>query len=698
MTVRRRLRAGALAAATAVGVTLALAPASHAHARLVGTTPAAGAVLAAAPHAVSLRFDDAVVPAAGAAAIRNGGDGSSLLAGPVRAAGRDVTLPLQAGLGDGDYTVRWRVLGDDGHISEGLLTFGVGSGRGAPEPALGLIGSGARWSVVLARWLFLAGLLAALGGLGFRALVLRGAAARPLDGRLLMSISAAFAVALAGAGLSIVAVPDALHTRFGQAAVAGIAAAAVGAALTEAARSLGRWPLAPLPAALALAAIATVGGHALDPPAGLRPLKVATDLVHVGAAALWIGGIVQVALLLAALEAPARAVVLRRFAWVAGASVSVVVLTGIGRAAFGLSAVHQAWDTGYGRTLLAKTVLLGLALAAAGVARRRPGRVRHTLALELVLVAGIVAAIALLGDLRPGRVAGSTEAAVPAVARTLPPADAVTLAREEGSLAFAVAIRPVGATLVQLTATAIAGDQLGATGLDVRLGADAPPELALPCGSGCYTVTVPMPASGALHRVTVSLGGHDRPAFLIPEWPPRPAAALVARTAARFARVRTLRYDEHIASSPGVEQSSHLRVVAPDRFAYDIEGGGSGIVIGERRWDRESAAAPWVEQVAQLLSLPATGWGARPTNAFEIGRGSSDGHPVRIVTLLDPRGRAWFTASIDTATGLLRRLDMTAAAHFMVDRYRAFDAPLAIEPPVGPHRAAATSSTTGATP
>ena len=271
MTARRRLRASCLAAAAAVAVAVTLAPGASAHARLIETTPAAGAVLAAAPHAVSLRFDDVVVPTAGAAAIRNGGDGSSLLTGPERAAGRVVTLPLQAGLGNGDYTVRWRVLGDDGHISEGVLAFGVGAGRGTPEPALGLIGSGARWSVVLARSLVLAGLLAALGGLGFRALVLPGAAGQPSDGRLLVLISAAFAVALAGEGLSILAVPDALHTRFGQAALAGIAAAAVGAALAEAARSLGRWPLSPLPAALALAAIATVGGHALTrPPACAR--------------------------------------------------------------------------------------------------------------------------------------------------------------------------------------------------------------------------------------------------------------------------------------------------------------------------------------------------------------------------------------------------------------------------------------------
>ena len=90
---------------------LTLAPAALAHARPLETTPANGAVLAAAPREVVIRFDAAVVVASGAAAIRNGG--GSVLAGPERAAGRTAVLPLEPGLADGDYTVRWRVLGDE---------------------------------------------------------------------------------------------------------------------------------------------------------------------------------------------------------------------------------------------------------------------------------------------------------------------------------------------------------------------------------------------------------------------------------------------------------------------------------------------------------------------------------------------------------------------------------------------------------
>ena len=680
------------AVAVAVLAALTLAPAALAHARPLGSTPANGAVLAAAPRQVIVRFDDVVIVAPGGAAIRNGG--ASVLAGPERATGRTVVLPLKHGLTDGDYTVRWRVLSDDGHLLEGLVAFAVGGGRAPPTPQLALLGSGLRWGFVLARWLFLLGTLFAFGAVAFRALVLRGG--RPeLAGPYLVSLSAAFAVALAGAGLSLVAVPDALATRFGKAAVAGVVIAAIGAALAEAARSTRRLQLAAAPAAIALVAAATAGGHALD-PVRLRPLGVAVDLVHIGAAGLWIGGLVQLAIVLRLLGHDERAQVLRRFALLAAAGVALVAATGIGRAVFGLGSVHQAWAMGYGRLLLVKTGLLMAALAAGFLTRRRLdgrsgqglgakpglGGVRVTFGVELLLVAGIVVAVAILGDLRPGR---ATAVPLPPAATTrrlppLPASDAVVLAREEGEFAFAVAIRAAGATKLELTASVIGQDQLGADGLSVGLGADGPPQPTARCGSGCYSIVVAAPAQ--LRRVTVSFGGRSRSPFLLPSWPPRPAAALVERAATAFAALRTIVYEEHLASSPRLRQASHQLVVAPDRFAYEIDGGGRGVVIGQRRWDRLPGSTGWTAQATQQLRLPRVGWGDAPTNAHSIGRTTLDGHSVLIVTLLDPSVPAWFTVWIDKRRLLPLRLDMTAPAHFMVERYGPFNGPVTIIPPV----------------
>lgn len=685
----RPLRRGAVAAALAVALALALAPAALAHARLTASSPAAGAVLATAPTQVVLRFDDAVLSAPGAAAVRHGG--GSVLAGEERSSGRVVTIPLRAGLADGDYSVRWRVLGDDGHVLEGVFAFAVGAGREAPAPQLALLGAGPRWGYVLGRWLLLAGVLLALGGLVFRAAVLRGEGRgrRPEDGELLVAVSASFAVALAGAALSLVSVPDALHTRFGQAAVAAIAAAAAGAALAEVARSTGRWVLASAPAAVALAACVVAGGHALDPPAGLRPLKAAVDVAHLGAAAIWVGGLAQVALLVPRLPQGERRPALRRFGVLAAGALAVLAATGIGRAAFGLATVPQAWDTGYGRALLVKTGLLLAAVAVAGLAARRgTAGTGNALVAEVALVVGIVVAVAVLADLRPGRdsaraatagAGGQKAGSVAKAPPSLPPLDAVTLARQEGDDALAIAIRALGTSRLQLTATVTGPDGRGVDGLDLRLGADAAPAPTLACGPGCYTVTVPAPASP--RRITVALGGTPRPALELPGWPPAPADALVRRATAAFRALRSLRTSETLASSATTGQRSQQRVVAPDRFAYDIPGGAAGVVIGTRRWDRLPGERQWTASPATRLSLPAPLWGGTVTNAFDLGPATLDGRAVRVVTFLDRRLPAWFTAWVDPATARTLQVRMTTAAHFMLDRYSAFDEPLAIEPP-----------------
>jgi len=87
--------------------------------------------------------------------------------------------------------------------------------------------------------------------------------------------------------------------------------------------------------------------------------------------------------------------------------VLVIAATGVGRALAELSAVSQLWTTAYGRTLLVKTALFVVVLAVAAVSRSRLAagaeRLRAAVTVELVLVLGIVAAVAVLTSLRPGR-------------------------------------------------------------------------------------------------------------------------------------------------------------------------------------------------------------------------------------------------------------------------------------------------------
>ena len=62
-------------------------------------------------------------------------------------------------------------------------------------------------------------------------------------------------------------------------------------------------------------------------------------------------------------------------------------------------------------------------------------------------------------------------------------------------------------------------------------------------------------------------------------------------------------------------------------------------------------------------------------------RGVDRGRPVWTIAFLDPTIPAWFRAQVDRRTFRTLDVHMTAAAHFMHDRYSRFDAPLTISPP-----------------
>ena len=114
-------------------------------------------MVAAAPKAVRVVFDDDVRVGSGIKAIRNGG--GSVLAGKARVVrGRTLVVPLRQGLQDGDYTVLWRVVSDDGHTIAGVTAFGIGAGRQAPTAAFA-VGNGPSAKDVVSRWLLFAGLL-----------------------------------------------------------------------------------------------------------------------------------------------------------------------------------------------------------------------------------------------------------------------------------------------------------------------------------------------------------------------------------------------------------------------------------------------------------------------------------------------------------------------------------------------------------
>ena len=638
-------------------------PLAHAHARLIHSVPAAGAVVAGPPVAVQLVFDDEVSVGPGNEVVRNG-FGSALGGAPL-ANGRQLVLPLRAGLPDGDYSVRWSVISNDGHIVQGVFAFAVGRGRAAPESSLRPV-SRSRTVDTLERWLFLLGVLAA-GGVA----IFRYAAFGPeadersrsaASGVTAALLAAAFAACVAGA-VPLSRAANGSATRFGLALEVAAVIAAVGAALAVAALRVPQLLPAAAVAAVALLPLPSLSGHALDP--GQPFFAPVADVLHVCAAATWLGGLLALAAFLRFVPGRASARAVERFSAIALAAVLIVAATGLVRALTELSSVHQVWTTTYGRALLAKSALFAVLVALGYVNRRR---LRRSIVLaEIAVLAVLLAAAGVLTGSRPGVRPPLAVVAAPARGPIpLPPLGALTLAAQSRRDAVTISVQP-GAKSTGVTVAVIGPDGLGVNGLPVRVNGVS----AVACGSGCYRALVPgRPAAARVDAGTRTVVFPLRTV-------PGPGAALVAGAGELLRTATSTVYRDRLSSGPGDTLRTLWKEQAPDRLSYVIDGGAAGIVIGDRRWDRDAPGGRWVASPQQPLRLPAVPWTTRITN-FHVLSADRTGSTV---AFLDRSTPAWFRARIDRRTGRLVWFRMIAAAHFMADEYLSYDGKVVIRPP-----------------
>ncbi|WP_210650424.1 copper resistance protein CopC [Nocardioides sp. SYSU D00065] len=379
-------RATSLAAAALVALALVLlgsAPAS-AHAELVETDPAEGAVVETAPDTVTLTFNETVRLTSQEIAVYDAQGRAVESSAGAHGTEVRVDLPGAAGLGDGTYVVSWNVLSSDGHPVSGALTFAVGAPSASVTPPPAPTTSSASVTVLrdVVTAVSLIGLLLAAGLALFVALVLprswSGTAVRARLRRLL-----AYAAGAAGAG-AVLQVPVAsvygqglelgdLVASFDPGLVANemFAAALVVAGLGLAAPAcrsaapgtVDRWLLT-AGALVALAGPSVVGhSRAYSPSA----LLIAADVLHLVAGALWLGGLVGLVLSLRALSGREvlAARTLTRFSALAGGALLAVAVTGtfVGWRIVGSWAALV--ETRYGWLLLAK-VAIALVVAAIG--------------------------------------------------------------------------------------------------------------------------------------------------------------------------------------------------------------------------------------------------------------------------------------------------------------------------------------------
>ncbi|HEV8568634.1 MAG TPA: copper resistance protein CopC [Actinoplanes sp.] len=422
-----------IAGTLAVIVLLPASPAA-AHAVLVASEPANGAVLAQAPRAVSLRFSEDISARFSSASLldRAGRPVAGTRIAPGRAGARLLVLELPA-LPAATYGVAWRVLAnDDGHTTSGIVVFTVGgSPRSTAGSALQALdtGSSATAPDVVRRWLGLCLLAGLIGGLAFAAVVLRPAGTRTDEpvrvaighARRQVLALAAVAAGLASlvgladlavqAGRSGAARPSALlsllaDTRWGQLWVIResvvIALAVLAAVLRSSSRRADRRDAAQWSyAAVLVAAAVTVealGGHAASVEAA-RAAAVAAVAAHALTAFLWLGGVAAVVLVMVR---PAGSrdgrdgllrVVRNRFTVLAVASVGLVIATGLYSAGREVGSVRALVDSSYGRILLLKS---GVLLAVAGLGLVNAMRLRGTGPSRRLLAAEVGAAVVLL--------------------------------------------------------------------------------------------------------------------------------------------------------------------------------------------------------------------------------------------------------------------------------------------------------------
>lgn len=410
MSKTSTLRFGGIAALLCALALLAPAAAS-AHARLEATSPDQGAVVPKEPGAVVFTFDEPVEGNFGAVRVYDA-RGDRVDEGDAfhpNGEGPRLGVHLEPGLPDGSYTATYRVVSADGHIVSSGYVFSIGKAGKAPTQTVGeLIGGSGSGTVTetaygLARGLSYAAISLAVGGVVFLLLcwlpslgrdeesASRDAFYRRLRAALWIAagvgaLAAAAQIVLEGAeaagvsgfsALTETIVKETLETHFGTiwgfAFVAWIVfAALVPFVLRTRARALALVPLVYLVLCPAL------GGHAsTQSPVGLNfPVNV----VHVGAMAVWLGGLATLLFVLpaatrAAATPAARARLLAgplaRFSNIALAAVALIMATGLIQAYVYVRHLGDLLSTGYGRAVLAKFLLLLAVIAVAAYNRRR---------------------------------------------------------------------------------------------------------------------------------------------------------------------------------------------------------------------------------------------------------------------------------------------------------------------------------------
>ncbi len=437
---RRAARLSVVAGLLVTLVALLLAPATpaSAHAVLVSTSPTASAVVPSGPAEVVLTFSEGVRKVPGKIRVV-APDGSRADRGEPTVKGAVVTIPVDSSA-RGTYLVSYRMISADSHPVSGAFTWSVGApstpptDSGTDTRANAMVGN----AVKVAKYLGYLGLLLLVGpalvlaALWPRRLSRRGPARLAWSGLGLLVLTTLADLWLQvpytnGGGLFDVTgsgLGDVLGGAYGTAHLVrlGLLAAATFLLRPLLAGPIGRtdgiiltglggavlftWPLA---------------GHPAASPA--PAVSVVVDAVHLGGMAVWLGGLVMLAvfLLRRADERELDAILPIWSRW-AALAVAALLLAGTVQGLIEVATAKALVDTTYGRLLLAKIVLFVLVIAVAVYSRSlvrrraaavRPGTMRRAVLAELLITAVVLGVSATLVQTTPARTASADVADTP---------------------------------------------------------------------------------------------------------------------------------------------------------------------------------------------------------------------------------------------------------------------------------------------
>jgi copper transport protein len=403
-------------------VVLAAPAAAFAHASLQQESPSFRQRLALSPREIVLHFDQAVTALPGSIEVLRP-DGKNL-AGPAHVSGRGLVAAVPS-LPTGPYTVRWKAVSNDGHVVSGVYTFGVRAAAPPPTEAVGA--QGPTTTEHLVRWAYFLALALLVGGIGFRLLV-APRTVPPRAERRFFVVAGIGAVATLEVGIVafLLRAEDALQlpfgrflygdlspisggTRFGAAFIAMTLGFALVAAFLFLAWLTDRrallWPALVL--GLGFASGLSLSGHATESGAAAE----LADWVHLSAATLWAGGLIQLGFVVWPTAPELRRVSFLRFSRIATLLIGLILCAGVYLSIERLPHLHDLWTAGYGQVLLVKLGLVCVALSWGAVHHFlvRPalergssaGGLRRSLLGESAVAMAVLLVAAILVDSKP---------------------------------------------------------------------------------------------------------------------------------------------------------------------------------------------------------------------------------------------------------------------------------------------------------